>query len=148
MPESRHETLTLLSIPGMRKSHMKTKELVIGIKELEKGLLDFSNTLKAIEQGKKVQPKGGKINFVSLEAARSFFTPKRIELLNLIHHQEPQSLYELAKLAHRDMKNVQDDVDLLARVGLIDLEHEKQGRERTVPIVSYDNLDIRLQIAV
>lgn len=127
---------------------MKTKELIVGIKSLKKGLREFSNTLKTIEQGKSVHPQGEKLNFVSLEAARTFLTSKRVELLKLIHHEEPGSIYELAKLADRDLKNVQDDVAILARVGLIDLGQEKHGRGRTVPKVDYDNLEVRLQIAV
>lgn len=127
---------------------MKTKELVLGIKSLEKGLHEFGKTLRALEQGKPVRPQGEKLNFVSLEAARKFFTPRRIELLSLIHHKEPRSIYELAKLAARDLKNVQEDVELLARVGLIELEHERDARERVIPRVDYDNLEVRFQIAV
>jgi predicted transcriptional regulator len=127
---------------------MKTKELIIGIKSVEQGLKEFSTTLKSLGAGKPVKPKGEKLNFVSLEAARTFFTPKRIELLKLIHHKEPNSVYELAKMAGRDLKNVQQDVGILARVGLIDLEQEKRGRERTTPKVDYDHLEVRFQIAV
>jgi len=127
---------------------MKTKELIIGIKSVQKGLQEFSKTLKALEQRKSVQPQQEKLNFVSLEAARTFFTPKRIELLKLIHHKEPSSIYELAKMADRHLKNVQEDVGILARVGLIDLEQEKEGRGRSVPKVDYDQLEVRFQIAV
>ncbi len=127
---------------------MKTKELIIGIKSVEKGLGEFSKTLKALEQGKTVQPQEEKLNFVSLEAARTFFTPKRIELLKLIHHKEPRSVYDLAKLADRHLKNVQDDVGILARMGLIELDHQEEGRGKSVPKVDYDQLEVRFQIAV
>src|SRR5258708_7518786 len=127
---------------------MKTKELIIGIKSVEQGLGEFSKTLKAIEHGKTVQPQGEKLNFVSLEAARTFFTPKRIELLKLIHHKEPRSIYDLAKLADRHLKNVQDDVGILARIGLIDLEQQEEGRGKSVSKVDYDQLEVRFKIAV
>jgi len=127
---------------------MKTKELVIGIKSIEKGLGEFSEVLKALEQGKTLTPKKEKLNFVSLEAARTFFTPKRIQLLRLIHHKTPRSIYELAKLADRHLKNVQEDVAILARVGLVDLEQSEEGRSRSVPRVDYDQLEVRFQIAV
>ncbi len=127
---------------------MKTKELIVGIKSLEKGLEEFSTTLKALEKGKRLKPQGERLNFVSLEAARQFLTPKRIHLLQIVHRQEPRSIYELAKLADRDVKNVQDDVELLARVGLIELARERTARERIVPRVGYDNLEVRFQIAV
>src|ERR1700727_1473012 len=127
---------------------MKTKELVIGIKSLKTVLQEVSRTIKSIEQGKHVKPQKEELNFVSLEAARNFFTPKRIQLLTLIHHQEPRSIYELAKLAKRHLKNVQDDVGILARVGLIDLERKRVGRGRNIPKVDYDKLEVRFQIAV
>src|SRR5258706_15824632 len=127
---------------------MKTKELIIGIKSVEKGLGEFSKTLKALEQGKTVQPQEEKLNFVSLEDDRTFFTPKRIELLKLIHHKEPRSVYDLAKLADRHLKNVQDDVGILARMGLIELDHQEEGRGKSVPKVDYDQLEVRFQIAV
>ena len=127
---------------------MKTKELIVDIKSLEKGLHDFSNTLKAIQHGERVHPKGERLNFVSLEAARKFLTPKRIALLRAVHHHEPRSIYALAKVVERNFKNVKDDVALLAHVGLIELEHERHSRERTIPHVGYDNLEVRFQIAV
>jgi len=127
---------------------MKTKELIVGIKSLEKGLEEFSTTLKALQRGERVKPQGERLNFVSLEAARKFLTPKRIDLLRVVHRQEPQSIYELAKSVDRDFKNVKDDVELLARVGLIELEHEHDARERITPRVGYDNLEVRFQIAV
>ena len=127
---------------------MKTKELIVGIKSLEKGLEEFSTTLKALQRGERVKPKEERLNFVSLEAARKFLTPKRIELLRAVHRQEPRSIYELAKSLARDLRNVKDDVDLLAQVGLIELEHEHDARERIVPRVAYDNLEVRFQIAV
>jgi len=127
---------------------MKVKKLVIDIKSLKEVLQNVAKTIKDIEQGKSVRPQPETINFVSLEAARNFFTPKRIELLTLIHHQEPRSIYELAKMANRHLKNVQDDVAILVRVGLIGLEKKKESRGRNVPKVDYDKLDIRFRIAV
>lgn len=127
---------------------MKTKELVIGIKSVEQGLSEMGETLQAIGTGKTLHPQKERLNFVSIEAARTFFTPKRIALLTLIHREQPHSIYELAKLADRNLKNVQEDVALLARIGLIDLEHEKKGRDRSVPKVDYDKLAVRMEFAV
>jgi len=63
--------------------------------------------------------------------------------LRLIRESAPASLHELARSAHRNIKNVSDDVKYLAQVGLIDLrEAEKKVSAR----VSYDK--ILLEIAV
>lgn len=125
---------------------MKVKQLTIGIKSVEEGLKEFAQVLKRAQAGKAVHEAKEEVNFVSLEAFNRFFTPKRMELLKLIHHKHPGSIYELAKIADRDLKNVQDDVALLARVGLVELEQSHAGREKTVPHVEYNTL--RFEIAV
>ena len=125
---------------------MKVKQLTIGIKSVEEGLQEFVHAVKTSKGRKVVHKTKEETNFVSLEAFNSFFTPKRMELLKLIHHKHPSSVYELAKIAQRDLKNVQNDVAILARIGLVELEQIYGGRERTVPRVEYDTL--RFEIAV
>jgi len=125
---------------------MRIKQLTVGIKSVEKSLKEFAHVVKRAQAGKIVHEAKEEVNFVSLEAFNSFFTPKRMELLKLIHHKHPGSIYELAKIADRDLKNVQDDVALLARVGLVELEQKHEGRGKTVPHVDYDKL--RFEIAV
>jgi predicted transcriptional regulator len=55
-------------------------------------------------------------------------TPKRMELLEYISQVHPSSIKELAQKVERDYKNVYDDVDVLQRFHL--LEMEKQGKNR------------------
>jgi predicted transcriptional regulator len=52
-------------------------------------------------------------------------------------------IHELARLAHRNIKNVSDDVRYLAQVGLVDL---REGKKKVSARVSYDR--ILLEIAV
>jgi predicted transcriptional regulator len=125
---------------------MKVKQLTIGIKSAEASLREFTQTVKRTQAGKAVHEAKEEVNFVSLEAFNHFFTPKRMALLKLIHHQHPGSVYALAKMADRDLKNVQDDVALLARVGLVELEQSRKGREKIIPHVDYETL--RFEIAV
>ena len=61
----------------------------------------------------------------------------------LSHTPVPASLHELARLAHRNIKNVSEDVRNLAQVGFIDL---REGDKKVSARVSYDK--ILLEIAV
>src|SRR4030043_421631 len=98
---------------------MKVKRIKIGIKDVKTALDDFVKTGEAIEQGKRVKKEAG-VYFTSLEAFRKALTPKRLELLHIIKAKKPASINELARMAHRDIKNISDDLKYLEQIGLIE----------------------------
>lgn len=121
---------------------MKAKKVKIGIRSVKSAMDDFVKTAEVVKRGEKVKKESG-VCFTSLEAFRKALTPQRLGLLRLIRDTAPASLHELARLAHRNIKNVSEDVRYLAQVGLVDLrEAEKKVSAR----VSYDK--ILLEIAV
>jgi predicted transcriptional regulator len=122
---------------------MKVRKLRIGIRDFDETLQEAAQTMKAVSAGKKVRPKGHRFFFTSPEALRRFLTPKRIELIRLIRKRQPNSINELAALAHRDFKRVYEDVMSLTDAGLIDLARDK-GR-KTAPRVADE---LRLEIVV
>ncbi len=88
--------------------------------------------------------------FTSLEELRQVLTDKRLELLRLIHAQKPPSIKGLAALARRDFKNVNADVHLLARLGLLELTEERAGpkrRGRKPPRVPYAAVSVEIPLA-
>ena len=88
--------------------------------------------------------------FTSLEELRQVLTDKRLELLRLIHAQKPPSIKGLAALAKRDFKNVNADVHLLARLGLLELTEERAGpkrRGRKPPRVPYAAVSVEIPLA-
>jgi predicted transcriptional regulator len=99
--------------------------------------------MKAVSAGKKVRPKGHRLFFTSPEALRRLLTPKRIELIHLIRKRQPNSINELAALAHRDFKRVYEDVMSLTGAGLIDLARDK-GRKTALRVAD----ELRLEIVV
>ena len=121
---------------------MKVKRIRIGIKDLKTALDDFVGTGEAIERGEKVKRNTG-VYFTSIEAFRKALTPKRLELLHIIKAKKPASINELARMAHRDIKNISDDLKYLEQIGLIEKEESDQ---KTRPVITYDRID--LQIAV
>ena len=124
---------------------MKLKKIDIGIKGLEESLQDFARAWKAAESGKKVNREKG-IYFDSIDTMRSVLTNNRLLVLKAIRKYHPGSVYELAKHLSRDLKNVNQDLRLLADIGLVTLESTEIDRKRVVPQVDYRK--IVLEIAV
>jgi len=87
--------------------------------------------------------------FTSIDELRQVLTDKRLGLLRLIYTAKPGSIKELAALAKRDFKNVNADVHLLARLGLLDLAEEKvepRRRGRKAPRVSYAAVSVEIPL--
>src|SRR2546427_7101485 len=71
-------------------------------------------------------------------------TPTRLALLRVIRDKRPGSIYELAKLVGRDFKNVQGDLKLLEKYGLVRLNRGRRSEEHTSELQSQSNLVCRL----
>ncbi len=119
----------------------------IRIRSLGDALDGFRKTWKALEQCKEVKRQGGTY-FTSLEAARKVLTPKRLELLRTIRRESPDSLYQLARLVGRDLKNVQEEVRALAKLGLVSLKRTRgvSGRPTTIPRVRFKEIEVRIAV--
>ena len=124
---------------------MKVKNIKVGIKSLEDSLNEFALTWKKLEKGEEVK-KHEAIYFENIDALRSVLTDKRLEVLRAIRKHKPGSIYELAKILGRDLKNVNDDVKLLADLGFVKLEKIKTDRKRTVPTVDYGKITLEIGI--
>jgi len=104
------------------------KALEIKIRSREEANREFIEAWHAAAAGRKVTPSKG-VYFTSWKAVRRIITDKRMTLLHLIREKSPKSIYELAKLAHRDFKNVHADVKLLKWYGLIEFDPpSRKGR--------------------
>jgi len=123
---------------------MKVKKVKIGIRSAKDVFSDVSETVKKIERGEKLKPvTEPEMYFTSFEGVRKALTPKRLEILHIIKTEHPSSINELARMAHRDIKNVTEDVKYLGRIGLIEMKEDKR---KTAPVISYDR--IAFEIAV
>ena len=121
---------------------MKIKSITI--QSLEEGLQAFGQVARAIQRGHPPKTMRGGLSFSSLEVMRKVLTPKRLALLQVIRQDRPASIYALAKTTGRDLRNVQDDVAMLARLGLVSLSRGRHARAGVSPRVGYDQ--IRLDI--
>lgn len=124
---------------------MKVRNIKIAIKSEGEVFTDIKEVWGKLESGKKVKKHEG-ISFENLDAMRKVLTEERLRILKTIKKEHPQSIYELAKMIHRDIKNTFNDVQFLSAAGLIELEKTKDGREKTTPHVNYDKILLEIPV--
>src|SRR3989304_5656235 len=111
---------------------MKVKKIDIGIKRVEDSLKDFAEARKKVETRKKVTKEEG-VYFESIDDMRAVLTNNRLMILKAIRENKPKSVYELSKILRRNLKNVNEDLRLLAEIGLVTLEATKTDKKRITP---------------
>lgn len=123
------------------------KTLTIRIKSADTALEEFRKTFKGVEAGRRVDRHEG-VYFTSIEAARNLLTPNRLALLRAVRSGRPGSIYELAKMVDRDLKNVQDDLRILEMYGLIRMsDATRSGKRRVrVPKSLFDQIELKIAI--
>ena len=124
---------------------MKVKRVKIAIKSLEDVLSNAKEVMKKLERGEKVKRESG-VYFENLEAFRRALTERRLEMLHVIKEKHPSSVYELAKMLDRDIKNVNVDLEYLREIGLVEIKRSKEKRERVIPEVNYDVIELRVAV--
>ncbi len=124
---------------------MKVKDIRVSIKSKEDLFNEFKEVWGRIEKGEQVKKQEG-ISFENIEAMRKILSEERLRILKTIKKEHPKSIYELAKILNRDIKNTFDDVQFLAKIGLIELKKIKEGREKTVPKVNYDRILLEIPV--
>lgn len=125
---------------------MKIKNIKIGVSNTQQILDNFVETGEAIERGESPEKSEG-VYFESIDTLESILTDKRLTLLRTIKEKKPQSIYELAKILHRDTKNVSNDVFKLSELGFITLTKSQKGRARVSPTVNYDKIVLEIPIS-
>jgi predicted transcriptional regulator len=121
---------------------MKIKRIKIEIRSLDNALKEAGEVFEKLSKGETVQQKTA-IYFNNLKEMRKVLTEKRLELLKAIKDKKPASVYELARMVNRDIKNVLQDLSYLQELGLVEIT---ETRDKKIPHVGYDK--IALEIAI
>jgi predicted transcriptional regulator len=108
---------------------MENRDFIIEIRSKADFLAEIRADLGLIEVGMKAEEPVERVFFESIDAANRLLTPKRVELLRLLHDEGPMNTHELSKRLSRDYKNVRLDVLALHEVGII----AKKGRLLSAP---------------
>ena len=120
----------------------------VTIKPTEQFLQEFEDTMQAVIARRAV-PQEPEVSFASIDVFRQFFTEKRLEMLHVIRHRRPGSVYALAKLLKRDFKSVHADLKRLAQLGLVRVRRQKAKTPkgyRAVPVVGYDRIILEMAV--
>ena len=124
---------------------MKIKKIKIKVMEMNEWFDHVESVLKNFNKGTfKEYP--ATVSFANLALIRKTLTPRRMQLLSVIKHKKPSSIYELAKVLKRDRKAVTTDINMLKELGFIKMR--KQQRERTIvkPEVHYGEIEIGVKL--
>jgi predicted transcriptional regulator len=124
------------------------KTVTFSIRPLNEVADDFTKTYDAVRTGRRIsETSRDGVGFTSIEAARNFLTRERLSLMRTIRTRHPGSLYELAKMVNRDFKNVQEDIRILERHGLVRISKESHGKRTVkVPQVLFDEIALKIAI--
>jgi predicted transcriptional regulator len=102
---------------------MTKKQLLVKVNSLEDSLANFKNVWERSEKGEKFSAPIEILSFENASTLMKTLSPKRLELLKILHALGTVSIRQLAKELHRDYSNVHQDVKALHQVGVI-LESE------------------------
>lgn len=124
---------------------MKVKNIKIAIKSEEELFQEVKGVWDKVEKGEELKRHEG-LYFENLQAMRKVLTENRLKMLKVIRRNRPSSIYELAKLLKRDVKNTFSDIHFLEQIGLIELKKTKEGRERSTPVVNYEKILLEIPV--
>ena len=99
---------------------MKVKRVKIGIRPPGTIVAEAAEVVGQIEAGKRARAQGEWLYFSNVREMGKVLTPKRLELLKTICDRRPESVRAVAELTGRNVKNVAEDLGLLASLELVE----------------------------
>ncbi|OGT44112.1 MAG: hypothetical protein A3F42_00880 [Gammaproteobacteria bacterium RIFCSPHIGHO2_12_FULL_37_34] len=102
---------------------MNKKCLTIQVSTLEQSLSKFRDIWNKVERGKRFTTPMEIVSFESAIMLMKTLSPRRLELLQVLHTLGKVSIRQLAKRLHRDYSNVYQDVKELNQITIILKDH-------------------------
>ncbi|MFB6100440.1 MAG: hypothetical protein ABEK16_04155 [Candidatus Nanohalobium sp.] len=119
----------------LEPEELKGKDLVITSLPDEEAAESMEGLKNALEKDEPYITKN-----IRPEHLRKLMTPKRRELTEFVKEERPSSISETAEELDRGLREVDQDLKLLERMGI--LYFEKEGRARK-PVIPFENIDIQ-----
>ena len=114
--------------------------LIVTVKSSSEFHDDVAEGIEALDRGERVD-SSPTLSFASYDELMSTLTPRVLDLIEAIRHEEPASINETARVVDRDVKNVHEELSHLAQLGIIFFEEDGQRKR---PVVWFDELVISL----
>ena len=124
---------------------MKVKKINIKVMDIDEYFNHVESVLENYNKGKyKEYPST--VSFANLTLLRKILSPRRVQLMSVIKHKKPESIYELAKMVNRERKSVITDINILNELGFVKLKRYHKEREIVKPEVNFEEIDIGVKI--
>ncbi|EMA56898.1 HVO_A0114 family putative DNA-binding protein [Halorubrum kocurii] len=101
--------------------------------------------IKRAEQWEDGESVPHVVNFEDRARLRQLLTDRRMELLETVMEQPPESIRGLASRLDRDVHDVHDDLHLLAEYNIIHFEADGRAKKPSVP---YDTVRIEVEFGL
>ncbi|TYT61003.1 hypothetical protein FYC77_16025 [Natrialba swarupiae] len=125
----------------MEREQLRTEStLVVTVKSSAEFHDDVTNDIEVLEQGEKVDSPP-ELSFTCYDDLMKTLTPRVLDLIEATRQKEPASINETARIVDRDVKNVHEELNRLAQLGIIFFEEDGQRKR---PVVWFDELVINL----
>ncbi|MCU4926459.1 hypothetical protein OB905_10750 [Halobacteria archaeon AArc-dxtr1] len=125
----------------MEREQLRTEStLVVTVKSSNEFHDDVADGIETLERGDTVDARPT-LSFTSYDELLKTLTPRVLDLVEAIRRDEPVSINETARVVNRDVKNVHEELNRLAQLGIIFFEEEGQRKR---PVVWFDELVITL----
>lgn len=117
------------------------KPLVVSLKTPGQALDAFEKALKNARLGKL-----GHGFFISFDSKKDFGRfIRNIDVLMCIINNRPRSVYELSKLVHKDVSNLNKLITFFNSIGALEIKRIiVKGRAVNTPVVGYDTIQFKL----
>ena len=125
---------------------MKVKRVKIGVRPFGTIFKEAAEVIDQIETGQRVSTQGEWLYFSNVREIGKVLTPKRLELLKIVREQHPESIRAVAELTGRNVKNVSEDLELLASLGLVEMETRNGSGKKKAPRVNYETLTVEVHL--
>jgi predicted transcriptional regulator len=117
------------------------RDIKVGIKSDDEFFAEAREIARKIDTGWRPEMPVERLYFEDLPTLLKYLTPKRFELLNILHAMGHVSINALSKKLHRQYRNVFDDVKILERLGLVEKD------EKNLFFVPWDEIDATFRLA-
>ena len=126
--------------PMEREQLIAESTLVVTVKPTSDFHDDVTDGIESLERGAGVDATP-MLSFTSYDELMETLTPRVLSLIESIRREQPASINHTARVVDRDVKNVYQELNQLARLGIIFFEKEGQKKR---PVVWFDELTINL----
>ena len=118
------------------------KRLIVSCKTADQVFEDFKRTAKKVQRGVRQEPQY-EVSFDNKADFNRFV--RNIPVLSAIMVFKPRSVYELAKLTHQDVSNLNKVIQFFEEIGVIRVKTARHaGRMVKQPHVEYNEVTFRL----